>query len=154
MATTEKRALRIRGTAHTVEFQAMLERAEFVKRLRQAREAAGLTQEAAARELGVSGKTVWMWEKLDGHVPRPRYVSQMAELYGVSGEYLNGPMPNADPITDQLQRIEAMLTALLAHEGVTVPSLVDEGVSGIVQAIDEPKASKAGSRRKAVGAKK
>lgn len=49
------------------------------KRIREAREKAGLSQEAAARELGVSTQTVYRWES--GDPIKPRDLAAMERLY-------------------------------------------------------------------------
>lgn len=55
-----------------------------VKNIRSLRKGAGMTQKELADKLGVTITTVSRWEKGD-YVPSPRYIKQMAEMFGVAG---------------------------------------------------------------------
>lgn len=54
---------------------------------RKARESAGIKAERAAAELGVSITTLFNWERGDTS-PNAKNIRDMAELYGVSADYL------------------------------------------------------------------
>ena len=119
------------GPERSVEFQMALQRSEFVKRLRQAREVAGYTQQQAADKLGVSIKTYNRWEALNnGAYPRQSKFDDLSELFDVPREYLQGPAPHLEQ--SRLENIERqatenniMLRALLAHFGVDVEGLAE-----------------------------
>jgi transcriptional regulator with XRE-family HTH domain len=129
--TTHKRPLSIRGVGHSVEFAMALERAEFVRRLREARKAAGLTQSQAAQKVGVELKSFNRWEALNnGTEPRGRNLDRLVEVLGVTREYLLGPAPGRQGQDERLAALEqlasennAMLRALLAHHGIAVDTL-------------------------------
>ena len=55
-----------------------------VKNIRSLRKGAGMTQKELADKLGVTITTVSRWEKGD-YVPSPRYIKQMADMFGVDG---------------------------------------------------------------------
>lgn len=55
-----------------------------VKDIRSLRKGAGMTQKELADKLGVTITTVSRWEKGE-YVPSPRYIKQMAEMFGVAG---------------------------------------------------------------------
>ena len=57
------------------------------KKLRDARNAAGLTQESAAESLGVSRQTVSKWENGSAD-PSTTNLLALAKLYGVAAEEL------------------------------------------------------------------
>lgn len=58
--------------------------------LKEAREAAGLTQDALARELGVGRSTVAMWETGEA-LPRAGKLPELARILGCSVDDLLGP---------------------------------------------------------------
>lgn len=59
------------------------------KKLRTARMVAGLTQEAAARGVGVTRQTVFNWEN-DRSYPDAVSMIRLSRLYGISCEELMG----------------------------------------------------------------
>lgn len=71
--------------------------------MRIAREHAGLSQETAARELGLSGKsksTLSAWES-GARDPRSSMLVKMARLYGLPVEMLADPQPTAHEAIDR-----------------------------------------------------
>ena len=52
--------------------------------IRSLRKGAGMTQEKLADKLGVAVNTVSRWERGD-YAPNPKYIKQMAEMFGVAG---------------------------------------------------------------------
>ena len=68
-------------------------------RLRQARDASGLTQEDVAARLDVAPQTVWQWE--DGRVaPMVDRLNVLASLYGVSVDWLLGRTNVSEEVAD------------------------------------------------------
>ena len=68
-------------------------------RIRQARERSGLSQTALAHKLGITRSACSQWEADEGTAPRRERLEQLAQLLGVSFEWLatgNAVMP-ADP---------------------------------------------------------
>ena len=129
---TRKSELRIRGARHSVEFAMALERAEFVRRLREARKAAGYTQAQLAIESGVELKTYNRWEALNGNYPRGHNLDRLVQALGVNREYLLGPAPGQRTTDQRLVELEqkiddqnVMLRALLAHHGITIETLAE-----------------------------
>lgn len=59
----------------------------FGKRLKDAREAANLTQEALGEMLGTSARQVWRWETGETE-PKGEVVAQIAKALNVSTDYL------------------------------------------------------------------
>ena len=140
---TAKNPLTFLGTERSMAFQMALQRGQFVKRLRQAREAAGYTQQKAADQLGVSIKTFNRWEAIDGQYPRPDKYDQIAELFGVSREYLQGPAPQLEQsrlesIEKQVRENNIMLRAVLAHLGITAETLTEPPAS-LIDALGDAK---------------
>jgi transcriptional regulator with XRE-family HTH domain len=58
-------------------------------RIREAREASGMTRSAFARSVRVTPAAVWNWET-NGAVPRPAIVPAISQALGVSEEFLLG----------------------------------------------------------------
>lgn len=54
------------------------------KNIRSLRKGAGMTQEELAGKLGVSVNTVSRWEQ-GRFIPNPKYIKQMADMFGVDG---------------------------------------------------------------------
>lgn len=80
------------------------------ERIRDAREAAGLTQHELAAAVGVTGRTVSSWER-DAVAPR----SKLGRLEHVLGVRLRGPAPTAAPAATTLDdATDAQLVAALA----------------------------------------
>ena len=61
-------------------------------RIRELREAIGLTQEALASRVGVNRDTIWRWE-IGQSVPQRRFRVSLARRLGVSIEELGLPHP-------------------------------------------------------------
>lgn len=79
--------------------------------LRMGREHAGLSQESAARELGLSGKsksTLSAWES-GARDPRSSMLAKMARLYGIPVEMLVNPQPTAYEAIDR--RLDELVRA-------------------------------------------
>src|SRR3972149_7861123 len=57
-------------------------------RVRQARKAAGISQSRLAQILGVTRSACSQWESVQGTVPRRERLEQLANLLGVSYEWL------------------------------------------------------------------
>jgi transcriptional regulator with XRE-family HTH domain len=69
------------------------------RRLREAREAAGIGAAQAGRELARSSATIWAYERADNH-PTPYALRVLSRLYGVSVQWLQtgeGPGPGSAP---------------------------------------------------------
>lgn len=119
------------GIERSVEFAMALQRSEFVKRLRQAREVAGYTQQQAADKLGVSIKTYNRWEALNnGAYPRQSKFDDLSELFDVPREYLQGPAPQLEQTRlEDIERLgrenNIMLRALLAHFDIRPETLAE-----------------------------
>nr|DAP22369.1 MAG TPA: helix-turn-helix domain protein [Bacteriophage sp.] len=56
--------------------------------LRAARVNKGLTMAEAAQRLGVSPKTLWLWEHGD-RLPNQKYIPAICGLYGLSYDLIN-----------------------------------------------------------------
>jgi transcriptional regulator with XRE-family HTH domain len=153
--TTRKRELSIRGASHSVAFAMALERAEFVRRLREARKQAGLTQSQLAQKVGVELKTYNRWEALNnGTEPRGGNLERLTAALGITRDYLLGPAPGRVGQDERLAHIEAkldenntLLRALLAHHGVTVDTLIEPPIE-LVAALDQPKRKRTQTRRR------
>lgn len=68
------------------------------KRLKQAREAANLTQEALGQMLGTNARQIWRWES-GANIPNAAKVHEIAQALGVSSDYLLGfdrPLDESD----------------------------------------------------------
>lgn len=88
-------------------------------RLQAFRERAGLSQEAVARELGVSTKTIWNWERGSGiHGDNLR---ALAEFYDRSVEELQGLAESPEPfalakfIDESLNEFREAFASVRAH---------------------------------------
>ncbi len=103
--------------------------ATFGDRLAAAREAAGLTQAALAKRLGVKASTIRRWEE-DLSEPRANRLSMMSGLLGVSmpwlllgeGEGVEGPDPStADQdlqgLLSELRELRASFTSKAEQVG-------------------------------------
>lgn len=89
------------------------------KRIREARERIpDLSQEAAAREVGVSVKQFGRWERGESQPRRQEKWDRLAEVLGVSVDDLRGEPPEVyDPESElrmQVDRLEEKLDAILA----------------------------------------
>lgn len=86
--------------------------------MRIAREHAQLSQETAARELGLSGKsksTLSAWES-GARDPRSSMLVKMARLYGIPVEMLADPQPTAHEAIDRRLDEIARLAGELERE--------------------------------------
>jgi transcriptional regulator with XRE-family HTH domain len=88
--------------------------------MRQGRQGAGLTQEQAARQLGISHVTVSRWDR--GRLrPNPRMLHQAADLYGMAYEplaraYEYAPLEpqgssDSDDLSERVANLESQLAA-------------------------------------------
>jgi transcriptional regulator with XRE-family HTH domain len=73
----------------------------FSKRFKELREKKGLSQEALAERLKIPRSTVTNYENSDDRMPRQHRLSEIADFFGVSVDYLIG---RAD--TDKLNKAE------------------------------------------------
>ena len=82
------------------------------ERLRELRERNGLSQEDAARKVGITHRQWQRWESGDS-MPYPRSLDMVASTFGISVAEFFDP---AEPVVDQsqLDRIEAKLDQVLA----------------------------------------
>lgn len=82
----------------------------FKTELREARKAAGLSQEFVAKQLGITRQAVGNWESdSSGSTPDPETLAALADLYGVSVDVLLGRTP--DPIDvphDSMPHVEGL----------------------------------------------
>ncbi len=69
------------------------------ERLKTLRKEAGLTQEQVAKKLGVSRPAYTYWEKGEKR-PTPDKLSNIAQLYGVTTDYLLGNEPEEDELAN------------------------------------------------------
>lgn len=91
-----------------------LRRERVVERLSELRERAGLSQEDAARKVGVTHRQWQRWESGQS-MPYPRNLDKVASAFGISVSDFFDDQPLASPETrsDQLDRIEAKLDEIL-----------------------------------------
>ena len=101
-------------------------------RLLQLRERQGLSQEDAARKVGITTRQWQRWETGES-MPYPRNLDMVASRFGISiSEFFDEETP-ATLEPDQLDRLEAKLDALLSHLQI---ELDDQAArDGFVQAI-------------------
>ena len=155
---SHKRLLQRQSVADSIRRQMALEKQEFARRLREAREHAGLSQEEAAKKIGVTLRSYGRWEsthKKDGAIPRGSRLDPIAEALNVDREYLMGPPPaplgmgdNDSGPSARLAVIEAKLDLLLAAAGVSLDGLPDDDVELIAALEEKQRAAKPGRRRK------
>ena len=88
-----------------------------MNRIKKAREAAGLSQKFVAMTLGVAGPSVSNWES-GKTSPTPQNLQSLADLYGVSVDYLLGrDVPPSEQIKNDLPgpgEIDGAIAALSA----------------------------------------
>lgn len=105
-------------------------------RIREAREQAGISQTELARLLGVTRSACSQWESTGGTAPRRERLEQLAQLLGVSFEWLatgrggndattfeSRPAPNAELPPDQ-QELLNLYRRLPARFRLAVLNLV------------------------------
>ena len=69
----------------------MLEKGGFLKRLKELRERAGMSQTVLAEKLGVKQQTIWRWEKGERE-PSFEHIKALSEVFRVKqGELFDGP---------------------------------------------------------------
>jgi len=94
-------------------------------RLLELRERQGLSQEDAARKVGITTRQWQRWETGES-MPYPRNLDLVASRFGISvSEFFDEDAPTI-PKPDQLDRIEAKLDKIIEHLGIgeeTVPTL-------------------------------
>ena len=125
------------------------------ERLRELRERNGLSQEDAARKVGITHRQWQRWESGDS-MPYPRSLDMVASTFGISvAEFFDPPEPTVDQ--SQLDRIEGKLDQLLALVGgVDVEATVETIVSEVraLATSDQPAADPpAGGSKRRSGAK-
>jgi transcriptional regulator with XRE-family HTH domain len=90
-----------------------LRRERVVERLSELRERAGLSQEDAARKVGVTHRQWQRWESGES-MPYPRNLDRVASAFGIAVAEFFDDQPAAAPRDDtQLDRIEALLVELV-----------------------------------------
>lgn len=84
--------------------------------LRELRKKTGLSREKVAAEVGVTTKTLYSWEMLDGGI-KVENARRLADFYGVvdAGTLI----ASSEEGGDQLDRIEQKLDAILQHLGIS-----------------------------------
>lgn len=109
-----------------------LERREFVRRLRKARERKHFTQAQIAQEIGVGVKTYNRWEAVEGgHEPTGNNLRRLLDVLELDRDYLLGPLAGHTGrgmdarVRRLIEENNAMLQALVAHHGIVVPGLID-----------------------------
>jgi transcriptional regulator with XRE-family HTH domain len=119
------------------------------ERLRELRELQGLSQEDAARKVGITHRQWQRWESGQS-MPYPRSLDAVASAFGISiAEFFDPPEPiEADP--SQLDRIEAALEAILRHFAIpllddVIETLADEAIEGVDGSKDSDAQAGAGS---------
>ena len=92
-----------------------LRRERVVERLSELRERASLSQEDAARKVGVTHRQWQRWESGES-MPYPRNLDKVASAFGISvAEFFDDvPLTVPDTRSDQLDRIETELAGLRA----------------------------------------
>ena len=95
-----------------------LEPPPLCQRIREAREAAGLTQDEMAYRIGVTPKTYGSYERF--REPKPARLRQIAEAMGLPDNYFEAPreVPAAvaQDFAARFDRIERLLRELVARE--------------------------------------
>lgn len=112
----------------------------------EARADVGITQEEAARRIGVGYRTYQKWE--EGRVsPYPRNLKSASKVFGRTVEELGGE-PLEEYIPDQLDRIETKLNQLLEAAGLAGDAdESDEALAARLAALGrEPKEQEPDSR--------
>lgn len=66
------------------------------RRIRWARQNAGLSQERFAEAVGTSRRHVMRWEKTGGHRPGPVYAHRIAEVTGQPVDLFSTPQDDED----------------------------------------------------------
>lgn len=85
------------------------------ERIRQLREREHMTQSALAKELGITRSSVNAWE-MGISVPSTQYLTELADLFDVSTDYLLGRKSTATADMTGLTDEDAMLVyELVAH---------------------------------------
>ena len=74
-------------------------------RLRELRNKCGLTQNEMATKLGVSGQTILNWEN-GIYEPKINQLIQLADLFGVSIDYLVERKTNANKVNDICKELD------------------------------------------------
>lgn len=101
----------------------------------EARADLGITQEEAARRIGVGYRTYQKWEE-GRNSPYPRNLKAASRVFGRTVEELGGE-PLEEYIPDQLDRIEQKLDALLAVLGATQPAADDAELDQATAALEQ-----------------
>jgi len=72
---------------------------DFSKRLKELRESKGLSQEKLAERLSMPRTSITHYESGKDRTPRPKRLYEIADFFGVSGDYLQGKS-NTKKLTD------------------------------------------------------
>ncbi len=106
-----------------------LQHAELGARIAELREARGNPpQNVVAQQMGVGYRSYQAWESGETR-PEWRNLERLADYYGVDQHWLlTGQGPSEPrPQRDQLDRIEAMLTAVMTALKIPLPETADPG---------------------------
>lgn len=90
-----------------------LRREKVMERLLELRERHGLSQEDAARKVGITHRQWQRWENGES-MPYPRNLDAVASKFGISVAEFFDPEPDISVDVAQLDRIEATLNAILS----------------------------------------
>ena len=105
-------------------------------RIREAREQAGVSQTELARLLGVTRSACSQWESVQGTAPRRQRLEQLAQLLGVSFEWLatgrgaggadviEAPVPGPSELPPDQQELLGLYRRLPARLRLAVLNLV------------------------------
>lgn len=111
-----------------------LRRERLVERLEELRERHGLSQEDAARKVGITHRQWQRWESGDS-TPYPSSLSKIASAFGITvAEFFDEEgLPPAKTPDPQLDRLEDMLNALLAGQAEAAVRLarIEEAVTAL-----------------------
>lgn len=102
----------------------------FGKRLREAREARGLSQAQVAEQLGITQKAYSVWERRNVAL-RPEQIEQLARILGVSVEELFGKVPaqKTGP-TGRVRRVFEDINRLSRHQQQKIADVVETLIAG------------------------
>lgn len=88
----------------------------FGEKLQKLRAGAAMSQDALAERLGVSRQAVSRWER-DEAMPEAEKIVQLAEIFGVTTDYLLREQPRQEPRAKEAQDWTDKLTRLVKTKG-------------------------------------
>jgi len=105
----------------------------FGERLKMIRKESGFTQKSLANELFVSQQSVWKWEKNESS-PNPETIAKMAQIFGVSTDYLLGrDEKEKEPASGEADGQAGKLAKALGGVGIDVDTLSDNEINRIAR---------------------